>query len=138
MGQLLTFARALEVPVTNLTGQPYAVSGLGEDAGQGAVAGIRRELLLAEREPRIHAAQAASVSVPALRGGVENMSGRHRSAALASMGHDLPGLLHDLRVARHAAPVSQRATVYGLLAQAYEGRWTCSRDRVRGGCDGGH
>jgi hypothetical protein len=36
------------------------------------------------------------------------------------MGHDLPALLHDLRVARHTAPVAQRAAVYGLLAQAYE------------------
>ena len=91
MGQLLTFARALGVPVTDLTGQPYAVSGPEEDAGQGAVAGIRRELLLAEREPRIDAAQAAAILIPALRSRVENMSGRHRSAALASMGHDLPG-----------------------------------------------
>ena len=120
MGQLLTFARALDIPVTDLTGQPYAVSSPEEDAGQGAVAGIRRELLLAEREPRIDAAQAAAVSIPALRSRVENMSGRHRSAALASMGHDLPALLHDLRVARHTAPAAQRAAVYGLLAQAYE------------------
>ena len=36
------------------------------------------------------------------------------------MGHDLPALLHDLRVARHTAPAAQRATVCGLLAQAYE------------------
>jgi transcriptional regulator with XRE-family HTH domain len=72
MGQLLTFARALDVPVTDLTGQPYAVSGPEDDAGQGAVAGIRRELLLAEREPRISDAQAVSVSVPALRGRVDS------------------------------------------------------------------
>ena len=52
MGQLLTFARALEIPVTDLTGQPYAPSSPEQDAGQGAVAGIRRELLLAEREPQ--------------------------------------------------------------------------------------
>ncbi len=90
LGQLLTFARALEVPVTDLTGQPYAASNPEQDAGQGAVAGIRRELLLAEREPRISDAQAVSVSIPALRGRVGDMSGRHRSAALASTGHDLP------------------------------------------------
>lgn len=119
MGQLLTFARALDAPVTDLTGQPYAASRPEQDAGQGSVAGIRRELLLAEREPRIGDAQAA-VSIPALRSRVEDMSGRHRSAALASMGHDLPGLLRDLRVARHALPVAQGAAVYGLLAQAYE------------------
>lgn len=120
LGQLLIFSRALGVPVTDLTGQPYAVSSPDLDAGQGAVAGIRRELLLAEREPRISDAQVADVSVPMLRSRVEDMSGRHRSAALASMGHDLPALLRDLRVARHAAPVAQRAAVYGLLAQAYE------------------
>lgn len=61
MGQLLTFARALEVPVTDLTGQPYAVTSPEQDAGQSAVAGIRRELLLAEREPRIIDKQAAAV-----------------------------------------------------------------------------
>jgi transcriptional regulator with XRE-family HTH domain len=120
MGQLLTFARALDVPVTDLTGQPCAVSSPEQDAGQGAVAGIRRELLLAEREPRISDAQAAAVSVPALRDRVEDMSGSHRSAALASMGYDLPALLRDLRIARHAAPAAQRAAVCGLLAQAYE------------------
>ncbi len=120
MGQLLTFARALEIPVTDLTGQPYAPSSPEQDAGQGAVAGIRRELLLAEREPRISDTQAAAVSLPALRDRVAEMSSRHRSAALAGMGHDLPSLLRDLRIARHAAPAAQRAGVYGLLAQAYE------------------
>ena len=120
MGQLLAFARALGVPVTDLTGQPYAPDSPERDAGQGAVAGIRRELLLAEREPQVSDAQAVAVSVPALRGRVEDMGSRHRSAALASMGHDLPGLLHDLRVARHVVPGAQRAAVYGLLAQAYE------------------
>ena len=82
MGQLLTFARALEVPVTDLTGQPYTPSSPEQDAGQGAVAGIRRELLLAEREPMTSDAQAAAVSITGLRGRVEDMSGRHRSAAL--------------------------------------------------------
>jgi transcriptional regulator with XRE-family HTH domain len=120
MGQLLAFARALEVPVTDLTGQPYAPDSPERDAGQGAVAGIRRELLLAEREPQVSDAQAAAVSVPVLRGRVEDMCSRHRSAALASMGHDLPGLLHDLRVARHVVPGAQRTAVCGLLAQAYE------------------
>src|SRR6266567_116885 len=120
MGQLLTFARALELPVTDLTGQPYAASSPEQDAGQSAVAGIRRELLLAEREPRISDAQAAAVSIPLLRRRMEDMAGRHRSAALASMGHDLPGLLRDLRAARHAVPAAQRAAVYGLMAQAYE------------------
>ena len=120
MGQLLSFARALEIPVTDLTGQPYAATSPEQDAGQGAVAGIRRELLLAQREPKISDAQAAAVSLPALRRQVEDMSGRHRSAALASMGHDLPGLLRDLRVARYAVPAAQRAAVYGLLAEAYE------------------
>jgi hypothetical protein len=84
------------------------------------VAGIRHELLLAGREPWISNDQAASVSLPALRGRVADMSGRHRSAALASMGHDLPALLRDLRIARHVTPAAQRAVVYGLLAQAYE------------------
>ncbi len=37
MRQLLAFARALEVPVTDLTGQPYMPATLGEDAGHGAV-----------------------------------------------------------------------------------------------------
>ena len=120
MGQLLTFARALEIPITDLTGQPYAPSSPEQDAGQGAVAGIRRELLLADREPRIGDAQAAVVSLPGLQDRVTEMSSRHRSAALASMGHDLPSLLRDLRIARHAVQATQRAAVYGLLAQAYE------------------
>src|SRR5690242_4264910 len=71
MGQLLTFARALEIPVTDLTGQPYAPASPEQDAGQGAVAGIRRELLLAEREPKVSDAEAAAVSIPQLRSRVE-------------------------------------------------------------------
>jgi transcriptional regulator with XRE-family HTH domain len=120
MGQLLSFARALEIPVTDLTGQPYAAASPDQDAGQGAVAGIRRELLLAEREPKVRDAEAAAVSILQLHGRVEEMASRHRSAALASMGHDLPSLLHDLRVARHVVPTADHAVVYGLLAQAYE------------------
>ena len=120
MGQLLTFARALEIPVTDLTGQPYAPASPEQDAGQGAVAGIRRELLLAERVPKVSDAEAAAVSIPHLRGRVWEMASRHRSAALASMGHDLPSLLHDLRAARHIVPATDHAVVYGLLAQAYE------------------
>ena len=42
MGQLLTFAQALEIPVTDLTGQPYAPASPEQAAGQGAVAGILR------------------------------------------------------------------------------------------------
>jgi len=120
MRQLLSLARALEVPVTDLTGQPYLPAGPGDDAGHGAVAAIRRELLVAERAPRISDTDADAVSVPVLRARVADMQARHRLAALRSMGDDLPGLLRDLRVACQVLPASEQATVYGLRARAYE------------------
>jgi transcriptional regulator with XRE-family HTH domain len=49
MRQLLLFARVLDVPVTDLTGQPYIPASPEQDAGHGAVAAIRRELMLAGR-----------------------------------------------------------------------------------------
>jgi transcriptional regulator with XRE-family HTH domain len=120
MRQLLLFARVLDVPITDLTGQPYLPSGPGQDTGQGAVAGIRRELLLAGRPAKFSDAEAASVSVPVLRDRAAGIHARHRSAALFRMGEELPGLLRDLRIAVEVVPRADRPSVYGLLARTYE------------------
>jgi transcriptional regulator with XRE-family HTH domain len=120
MRQLLLFARVLEAPVTDLTGQPYLPTGPAQDAGQGAVAGIWRELLLAGRPARFSDTEAATVSVPALRDRTTGVQARHRSAALARMGEELPGLLRDLRIALEVVPAADRPAVYGLLARVYE------------------
>jgi transcriptional regulator with XRE-family HTH domain len=39
MRQLLLFARVLDIPITDLTGQPYLPTSPAQDAGQGSVAG---------------------------------------------------------------------------------------------------
>lgn len=98
MRQLTHFARVLNVPVTDLTGQPYLPASPEQDAGQGAVAAIRRELLLAARPPRFGDAEAAAVSIPMLRDRTDQLHARHRAAALSRMGEELPGL-RDLRIA---------------------------------------
>jgi transcriptional regulator with XRE-family HTH domain len=120
MRQLLLFARVLDVPVTDLTGQPYLPSTPDQDAGHGAVAGIRRELMLAGRPAKPTVAEAAAVSVPALRDRTDDIHARHRSAALSRMGESLPGLLQDLRVALEVSPPAHRPVVYRLLARTYE------------------
>jgi transcriptional regulator with XRE-family HTH domain len=120
MRQLTHFARVLNVPVTDLTGQPYLPANPEQDAGHGAVAAIRRELLLAGRPPRFTDAEAASVSVPALRERTDQLHARHRAAALSRMGEELPDLLRDLRIALEVLPDGQQPVLYRLLARAYE------------------
>lgn len=120
MRQLTHFAQVLNVPVTELTGQPYLPATPEQDAGHGAVAAIRRELLLAGRPPRFSDDQAAAVSLPKLRDRTSQLHARHRAAALSRMGEELPGLLRDLRIALEVVPTAHRPVVYGLLARAYE------------------
>lgn len=120
MRQLLLFARVLDVPVTDLTGQPYLPATPDQDAGHGAVAAIRRELMLAGRSAKPTDAQAAAVSIPQLRERTDDIHARHRSAVLSRMGEVLPGLLRDLRVALEVSPEAHRPVVYRLLARAYE------------------
>lgn len=79
-----------------------------QDAGHRAVAGIRRELLLATRPSKFSDVEAAAVSISALRDRTSDLHASHRSAALSSMGDELPGLLHDLRVALEAVPAAHR------------------------------
>jgi transcriptional regulator with XRE-family HTH domain len=120
MRQLLLFARVLDVPVTDLTGQPYLPASPDQDAGHGAVAAIRRELMLAGRPAKPAGAEAAAVSIPALRERTEDIHARHRSAVLSRMGEALPGLLRDLRIALEVSPPAHRPVVYRLLARTYE------------------
>jgi transcriptional regulator with XRE-family HTH domain len=120
MRQLLLFARVLDVPVTDLTGQPYLPATPDQDAGHGAVAAIRRELMLAGRPARPTSAEAATVSIPALRERTDDIHARHRSAVLSRMGEALPALLRDLRVALEVSPEAHRPVVYRLLARTYE------------------
>ncbi len=120
MRQLLLFARVLDVPVTDLTGQPYIPASPEQDAGHGAVAAIRRELMLAGRPAKPTDDEAAAVSVPALRERTDDIHARHRSAVLSRMGEALPGLLRDLRVALEVSPEAHRPVVYRLLARTYE------------------
>lgn len=120
MRQLMQFAKVLGVPVTDLTGQPYLPATPEQDAGHGAVADIRRELLLAGRPGQPGDGEAAQTSIPELRDRTRDIHARHRAAALSSMGSELPGLLRDLRVALGSVPGTHRSVVYGLLARAYE------------------
>lgn len=120
MRQLLLFARVLDVPLTDLTGQPYLSANPEQDAGHGAVAAIRRELMLTGRPAKFSDAEAAAVSIPALRARTDDMHARHRSAVLSRMGEGLPGLLRDLRVALEVVPEAHRPVVYQLLARTYE------------------
>jgi transcriptional regulator with XRE-family HTH domain len=120
MRQLLLFARVLDVPVTDLTGQPYLPATPDQDAGHGAVAAIRRELMLAGRPAKPTSTEAAAVSIPALRERTDDIHARHRSAVLSRMGEALPALLRDLRVALEISPEAHRPVVYRLLARTYE------------------
>lgn len=120
MRQLLLFARVLDVPLPDLTGQPYLPATPEQDAGHAAVAGIRRELLLAGRAAKVGNADTRPASIPTLRDRTREIHARHRSAALSRMGEELPDLMRDLRTALEVVPHDHRPVVYGLLARTYE------------------
>jgi transcriptional regulator with XRE-family HTH domain len=110
-------ARALQVDVPRITGQPYE-----EPRGQAArlhesIEPIRRSVETFDLPDEAIAPRAYT----ALAADVKRMSALGQSARYAQIGSELPGLLDELSVAVHAAVGEERARLFGLLAEAYSG-----------------
>jgi transcriptional regulator with XRE-family HTH domain len=108
-------ARALRVDVPRLTGQPYE-----EPRGSGArlhatIGPIRRSIDTYDLpddtiNPR---------PVQELAADVRRISALGGDAKFVQIGEILPGLLDELTTAVHAASLTDRPQLFGLLAEAY-------------------
>jgi transcriptional regulator with XRE-family HTH domain len=110
-------ARALRVDVPRVTGQPYMESRGQAGRLHDSVNAIRRSIDtydLAEEgvTPRSFAELAADV---------KRISDLGQAARYVQIGADLPGLLDELGAAIHLVSDSERAPLFGLLAEAYSG-----------------
>lgn len=106
-------ARALNVRLGQLTGQPY------EDPHRGRVhttiPGIQRSMLSWDLPEEDLPAR----SLDALAADVARISALGRKARYGQLGEALPALLDELAVACHTAVGADRRRGFGLLAEAY-------------------
>jgi transcriptional regulator with XRE-family HTH domain len=111
-------ARALRVDVPRVTGQPYVESRGPAGRLHDSVNALRRSIdtydLAADGiTPRPFAELTADVT---------RISDLGQAARYVQIGTELPGLLDELGAAISLAPESERAPLFGLLAEAYNGR----------------
>jgi transcriptional regulator with XRE-family HTH domain len=110
-------ARALRVDVPRVTGQPYAESRGPAGRLHDSVNAIRRSIDTYDlAEEGISARPFAELAAD-----VKRISDLGQAARYVQIGTDLPCLLDELGAAIHAAPDSERAPLFGLLAEAYSG-----------------
>jgi transcriptional regulator with XRE-family HTH domain len=111
-------ARALRVDVPRITGQPYQEPAGGQ-AGRlhGMVGAIRRSVDTWDLpEEGITPRPFRDLSAD-----VQRISDLGQAAKFTQIGAELPGLLDELGAAVHTAPEADRASLFGLLAEAYSG-----------------
>jgi transcriptional regulator with XRE-family HTH domain len=111
-------ARAMNVDVTRITGQPYEDPDSRIAALQATIDPFRRVLLTYDLAP---ATDIRPRPVAELRDDVSAISLLSRQARYLQLGHRLPALLEELQAAIAEASDSDRPGLYALLAQAYGG-----------------
>lgn len=110
-------ARALRVPLGQLTGQPYHDPDERRDRIHRQIPEIRRAMLAWDLPDE----DVAAPSLEQLRSDVRRASELGRQARYIQLGDMLPGLLEELTRAVHASQGGQRETLFGLLSEAYTG-----------------
>jgi transcriptional regulator with XRE-family HTH domain len=111
-------ARAMNVDVTRITGQPYEDPDSRTAALQATIDPFRRALLTYDLAP---ATGIRPRPVAELRDDVSTISLLSRQARYLQLGHLLPALLEELQAAIAEASDSDRPGLYALLAQVYGG-----------------
>jgi transcriptional regulator with XRE-family HTH domain len=109
-------ARALNVDVTDLTGQPYRGTDAHSDRIHAAVPLIRQALVYWDIPPEL---DVRARSLPELGRVTQQVSRLRMQAGYVELGSLLPGLIKELTVQVHAAAGRERARAFRLLADAY-------------------
>lgn len=107
--------RALKVGVTALLEQPYPRTTRDEQLVHAGIPEIRRELAVYRIPPDDIPARA----LDDLAADVARASRLRHMVNLGELSTLLPSLLHELRVAWHAAGTSGQERIFGLLAETY-------------------
>lgn len=105
-------ARALSVPVTELTGQPY-LDELRQDQLDGLINPIREALNIYDLGPD---PDVSPRSVEELEAHAEKLCAMVRATNIKQVAADLPGLIHEATTTAHTTPVDRH---WRLLASAY-------------------
>ncbi|MER6050040.1 helix-turn-helix transcriptional regulator [Streptomyces sp. NPDC001793] len=105
-------ARALSVPVTELTGQPY-LEELRQDQLDGLINPIREALNVYDLGPD---PDVTPRSIEALEAHSEKLCAMVRATNIKQVAAELPGLIHEATTTAHTAPVDRN---WQLLASTY-------------------
>lgn len=105
-------ARALSVPVTELTGQPY-LDELRQDQLDGLINPIREALNIYDLGPD---PDVSPRPVEELEAHAEKLCAMVRATNIKQVAADLPGLIHEATTTAHTAPVDRH---WRLLASTY-------------------
>lgn len=133
---ILRFAEVLACHPSEITGHSYPVPDYDLEAqyAAGAVAAVRRALLLHGCTPGISDAEADAVDLEVLADRVRVATGYRQAVTLTRSGEMLPGLLRDLQVAAAVSAGDARRRAFDLLASGYECAMTfaykCGQDAV--------
>lgn len=109
-------ARALNLDVSQITGQPYAPDTPTDEEVFQHITVLRRELTAYNLPP---AQDAPPRSLTDLRIAVDELAQLRHGVNLLKLGEKLPTVLRDLRLATHSDHGHEREQVYGLLAETY-------------------
>ena len=107
---------ALDVDVTELTGQPYRGENARTDRVHAAIAQMRQALVYWDIPPAL---DVPARPVAVLAAETQNVSRLRMQAGYTELGALLPALIMELVVHAHEAHGAQRARVFRLLADAY-------------------
>ena len=105
-------ARALSVPVTELTGQPY-LEELRQDQLDGLINPIREALNIYDLGPD---PDVSPRPVEELEAHAEKLCAMVRATTIKQVAADLPGLIHEATTTAHTTPVDRH---WRLLASTY-------------------
>lgn len=111
-----SMARALNVDVTALLGQPFERSNRTEQRMHATIPPLRRELAAYSIAPD---ESVPPRSMHELAADVAQASKYRHAVNLDALGAELPGLLNDLRVKTWSTEGTERERAYSLLAEAY-------------------
>lgn len=109
-------ARALNIDVSQLTGQPYAPDTPTDEQVFEHIAVLRRELTAYNLPPT---QDGRPKPLADLRAAVAELAQLRHGVNLLKLGQKLPAVLQDLRLASHVYEGHDREEVYGLLAETY-------------------
>jgi len=119
MATLTALARALDVEVSVLVGQPSTVR---SDDSAGLVLAVREALTSLEDFPGLPADMAESrlSSLDQLRRAVAHAEKVRQHGTFAELGRMLPGLIAETRAAARALSGDDQAQAFGLLSEAFQ------------------